>query len=45
MLVFTALRLEFGWIKTLIAASNLVHLKHSKQHEERLDEITKTLLD
>jgi putative transposase len=44
MLVFTALRLEFGWIKTPITASNLVHLKHSKQHEERLEEITKTLL-
>jgi putative transposase len=44
MLVFTALRLEFGWIKTPITASNLSHLNYNKRREERLEEITKTLL-
>jgi putative transposase len=44
MLVFTALRLEFGWIKTPITAANLAHLNYNKRREERLEEITKTLL-
>jgi len=44
MLAFTALRLEFGWLKTPVTAPNLAHLKYAKRREERLDEITKTLL-
>lgn len=44
MLAFTALRLEFGWLKTPITAPNLAHLKYAKRREERLEEITKTLL-
>ena len=44
MLAFTALRLEFGWLKTPLTAPNLVHLKYAKRREERLEEITKTLL-
>jgi putative transposase len=44
MLVFIALRLEFGWIKTPITASNLAHLNYNKQREERLKELTKNLL-
>ncbi len=44
MLVFTALRLEFGWLKTPITATNLSNLNYNKRREERLEEITKTLL-
>ncbi len=44
MLVFTVLCLEFGWIKTPITAANLAHLNDNKRREERLEEITKTLL-
>lgn len=44
MVAFTALRLEFGWLKTPITASNLAHLNYNKRREERLEELTKTLL-
>jgi len=45
MLVCTALRLEFGWIKTPITAANLAHLNDNKRREERLEEITKIPLN
>ena len=44
MLVFTALRLEFGWLTTPITATNLVHLNYNRRREERMEEIAKTLL-
>jgi len=44
MLAFTALRLEFGWLKTPVTAPNLAHLKYARRREERLEEIAKTLL-
>ena len=43
MLAFTALRLEFGWLKTPVTAPNLAHLKYAKRRDERLDETTKPL--
>lgn len=30
MLAFTALRLEFGWLKTPVTAPNLAHLKYAR---------------
>jgi hypothetical protein len=44
MLAFTALRLEYGWLKTPLTAPNLINLKYAKRREEKLEEITKTLL-
>lgn len=44
MLAFTALRLEFGWLKTPVTAPNLAHLEYARRREERLEEIAKTLL-
>ena len=44
MLVFTALRLEFGWLQTPITAPNLAHLNYNKRRDERMEEIAKTLL-
>jgi putative transposase len=45
LLAFTALRLEFGWSLTSIAASHLQHLVYRKKREARLEEITKSLLN
>jgi putative transposase len=45
LLAFTALKLEFGWMQTSIAASNLQHLVYRKKREARLEEITKGLLN
>ena len=45
LLAFTALRLEFGWSQTSIAASHLQHLVYRKKREARLEEITKSLLN
>lgn len=44
MLAFTALRLEYGWLKTPLTAPNLLNLKYARRREEKLEEITKTLL-
>ncbi len=45
LLAFTALRLEFGWSQTSIAAAHLEHLVYRKKREARLEEITKGLLN
>jgi transposase-like protein len=45
LLAFTALKLEFGWMQTSIAASNLQYLVYRKKREARLEEITKGLLN
>lgn len=44
MLAFTALRLEFGWLKTPVTAPNLAHLKYARRREDRLEEIASSLL-
>lgn len=44
MLSFTALRLEYGWLKAPVMAPNLAHLKYARRHEERLEEIADSLL-
>ncbi len=44
MLVFTALRLEFGWLTMPITSPSLHHLNYNRQRAERLEEIAKTLL-
>lgn len=44
MLAFSALRLEYGWLKTPTTAPNLANLKYGKRREEHLEEITKSLL-
>lgn len=44
LLSFTALRLEYGWLKAPVTAPNLAHLKYARRREERLDEIADSLL-
>ncbi len=41
---FTALDLEFGWLKTPVTAPNLARFKYARRREERLEEIASSLL-
>jgi transposase-like protein len=45
LLAFTALKLEFGWMQTSIAASNLQYLVYKKKREARIEELTRGLLN
>ena len=45
LLAFTALKLEFGWMRTSITAANPQHLVYRKKREARLEELTKGILN
>jgi transposase-like protein len=45
LLAFTAFKLEFGWMQSSIAASNHQHLVYRKRRKERMDELTRRLLN
>jgi putative transposase len=45
LLAFTALRLEFGWSTTPITSGKLSHLTYRERLEDRLENVTKSLMN